>query len=404
MWRAFTRRAKPALLWSLAAGVAFGVLVYSYFYLWTAAGAWLFCLTALWVLARPAERSQVVVCISSFGAVAVIALLPFVYLLSLRGETTDVNQALVLTHAPDLFRVTELVSVFILAALAWQAHRGKISWKSPVVLFATSCAVVPFVVFNQQVITGHSLQSFHYEQFIINYQLLVSLVIMYKLIWSHLRIPPALWVAFVVIMGVTTGVKSFSATSELNRRCDEGISVFSRIEELRKRDQTQGAVLFDDALLAASAPTSSTFAVLWSPHMYVFATTTATEELERFYQYVYYRGVDEQTFETMLLPIRGGSQNSFWTVFGLHRTNIKMTENFQPISTEAIHVEVESYSAYVKGFSLQQARRWPTSYVVLRNEASYDLSNLDRWYERDGGERIGGSVLYVVRLRTQNEH
>ena len=44
----------------------------------------------------------------------------------------------------------------------------------PRFLFAASFALMPLAVFNQQVITGRSLQPFHYESFIANYVTLVG--------------------------------------------------------------------------------------------------------------------------------------------------------------------------------------------------------------------------------------
>jgi hypothetical protein len=399
VWRALVRRGGRALLWSFLGGVAFGLLVYSYFYLWTAACAWLFCLTVMWLLARPEERSHVLKCISTFCAVAVIALIPYFYLLAHRTGTIDRTQALVLTHAPDVFRLTEITGVLILLALAWRARRGTVDWKSPVVLFAASCAATPFIVFNQHVITGRSLQSFHYEQFIVNYLLLVGLVVTYKLIWWRLRIRPAWWIALALIVGLTTSLKVSSVESNSNRSRDEAIPVFDRIQADARSNQTRGVAIFDDILLAASAPTSSSFGILWSPHMYTFGTTSTTENVERFYQYLYYMGVDARRFETMLKekPLPRAA------VFGLYRVNSKLSIQFDPVSAAEISAQVEAYSAYVHGFSHEQAMKWPLSYVILVDGDAYDWSNLDRWYERDGGERIGGSVLYSVRLRPAKE-
>ena len=36
---------------------------------------------------------------------------------------------------------------------------------------------------------------------------------------------------------------------------------------------------------------------------------------------------------------------------------------------------------------------------LVDNRADTDLSNLDRWYERDGGRQVGDSVIYRVRQR-----
>lgn len=121
------------------------------------------------------------------------------------------------------------------------------------------------------------------------------------------------------------------------------------------------------------------------------------ENIERFYQCLYYMGVDAPRFETMLRerPVARAA------VFGLTRVNNKLSQKFNPVTSEEITEAVKSYSTYATGFSQEQASRWPLSFVVLVDESFYDLSNLDRWYERDSGERLGGSVIYRLRLRTE---
>jgi len=36
---------------------------------------------------------------------------------------------------------------------------------------------------------------------------------------------------------------------------------------------------------------------------------------------------------------------------------------------------------------------------VIPVDGSFDFSNIDHWYERDGGERVGAYVLYRVKLK-----
>lgn len=83
------------------------------------------------------------------------------------------------------------------------------------------------------------------------------------------------------------------------------------------------------------------------------------------------------------------------------RVNAGLTRKFNPISAGEISAQLHSYSTYISGFAQEQASRWPLSFVILVDDRSYDLSNLDRWYERDAGERIGGSVIYGVRMRAE---
>jgi hypothetical protein len=404
IWRAFTGQSKRALVWSLAAGVTLGLLVYSYFYLWTAAAAWFFCFSFLWFLARPGQRSYVGICTSIVATISLCALLPYFYLLSLRAKAIDSAQALVSTHAPDFFRITEITGAFILIALAWRVRRGTVDWKSPTALFAASCAATPFVVFNQQIFTGRSLQSFHYEQFIINYLLLVGLVITYNLIWLKLRIRPLMWVLMALVVGLATAFTEVRQISEVNILHDKSIPVFRRLQaELKERSEKDSAkqfALFDHYLLSANAPTSSSIPVLWSNYMYTFGNTSEAENRERFYQTLYYLGVDQQGFENML----NGDIQVRAIIFGLPRVNDKLMQVAKPISTEEIRDQVQRYSDYIASFSEEKAQHWPLSHVILMNDATYDLSNLDQWYERDGGERIGVATLYHVSERHKRVH
>src|SRR3989442_3739572 len=62
IWRALTREnAKARFLYSLAAGVLFSVLVFSYFFVWTAAAAWLAGVSLFWLLFRRHEFRRIAV-------------------------------------------------------------------------------------------------------------------------------------------------------------------------------------------------------------------------------------------------------------------------------------------------------------------------------------------------------
>jgi hypothetical protein len=404
IWRAFTRQSKRALVWSLAAGITLGLLVYSYFYLWTAAAAWFLCFSFLWFVARPSQRTHVGICTAIVTAISLCALFPYFYLLSLRAKAIDSTQALISTHAPDFFRITEITGALILMTLAWRVRRATVDWRSPTTLFAASCAAAPFVVFNQQIFTGRSLQSFHYEQFIINYLLLVGLVITYNLIWLKLRIRPVMWVVMALVVGLATAFTDVRQISEVNILHDKSIPVFRTLQaELKERsakDSPKQFALFDNYLLSASAPTSSSIPALWSNYMYTFGSTSEDENTERFYQTLYYLGVDRQGFEKML----NGDLQVRAIIFGLPRVNDKLMQVSKPISTEEIRAQVQRYSDYIASFSEDKARHWPLSHVILMNDATFDLTNLDQWYERDGGERIGGTTLYHVSERHKSLH
>jgi hypothetical protein len=390
VWRAFINKSQK---WALGAGAVLVVLIYSYFYLWTAASAWLLCATILWLVGRREDRGGVIKRILVIAGVSVCALAPYFYLLSQRATTVDENQALTFSRAPDLFRVTEVISFIIIFILILQAIRHRIAWRSPEVLFTGACAVTPFIVFNQQIISGISLQSSHYEQFIINYLVLVSIVVTYHLVWSHLKIRPIAWATFAVCIGLVTAVKDTRHNSALNVRRDQTKPVFEQLNNF----EGDGLALFNNSLLAASALTDSSMPELWAPNMYFYGGLNEGEPAERFYQYLYLLGVQPPEFEQNLhdsLQVQAA-------VFGLHRVNGTMSQKFIPVSSDEIRAQVEAYSAYVRGFSQQHANRWPLAYVITIDDATYDFTNLDRWYTRATGEKVGGSVIYPVQLNPQ---
>ena len=72
VWRAFTRESSKArLIYSIAAGTLLAVMVFSYFYIWTAALAWFACLTLLWTVFRCDEFRRIAVASFAVGAIAV---------------------------------------------------------------------------------------------------------------------------------------------------------------------------------------------------------------------------------------------------------------------------------------------------------------------------------------------
>ena len=46
-----------------------------------------------------------------------------------------------------------------------------------------------------------------------------------------------------------------------------------------------------------------------------------------------------------------------------------------------------------------EAFRHPLTYAVISSDRNFDFANLERWYERDAGERVGDYTLYRLKLR-----
>jgi hypothetical protein len=94
---------------------------------------------------------------------------PYLLLASKLGDTTGEILFLATSHAPDLFRLTEILGLAILAITGLLISRGLVQAREPVIIFTLACALTPFLLFNQQILTGRSLQPFHYEVFIGSY-------------------------------------------------------------------------------------------------------------------------------------------------------------------------------------------------------------------------------------------
>jgi hypothetical protein len=417
VWRSVTAKSnRTAHLSALLAGLVFGVLVFSYFYLWTAAAGWLVCLGLVWLLARPLGWKRALRSLAIVGGCACVALLLYALLLSKRATTMDAVQALALSHLPDLFRTTELIGAAVIALLAWGVRRGAISWRDVDALFTASLALVPFAVFNQQIITGRSLQPFHYEQFIVNHVVLVALALSAWLVRrkrvkdepdAGRKIPGRVLIIVALVAFAWGMVETKVATgilSDYNVLRDDAIPVARRLAELsrdshaRTRDGEREIVLSTHVVHADNLPTVAPQAVLWALHMRVFSGVTLAENKERFYQQLYYSGIGERRF---LEAMDDYSFEYRIGLFGQERINRTLTAELKPITAEEIRYELGLYLDYVESFDRERAARWPLSYVIAWDGDKPDFANLDRWYERDQGERIGRFILYRVRLRPE---
>src|SRR5215207_1417936 len=161
----------------MAAIFCFAYTVFSYFYIWTTAAAWLGCLSIVFLVFRPDGIARDVKTLVAIGVGCVLSLAPYAWMLSQRSETMDDVQLLVYTRSPDLYRVPEFISLACLLLLAIGVTKKIIGPRDRSTLFAFSFALVPLVVFNQQIITGRSLQPIHYQVFIGNYVAALALVL-----------------------------------------------------------------------------------------------------------------------------------------------------------------------------------------------------------------------------------
>lgn len=414
VWRALNCGARRAALgWATAAGTVFATLVFSYFYLWTAALAWMAGCAVVWFIWQRDDQGRTLGVFGIILSIAALALVPYFILISHRDPNMDRVQLLTLTHAPDLFRVPEIIGFAALAALFFGARRGLIK-DYRAAQFVASLALMPLIVFNQQTITGRSMQPLHYELFIANYVALLALVMTLAVLLHERdgtsRNIPGRAIAFATLLAFGWGViEATGATKRdvsLAQVREDAMPVSKKLAELARTDGSLNPavnardprpVVFSSTLPVADfLPTGSPQASLWALHMDAFPGASAAERRERFYQYMYYSGISDKELEKAILE---GRFAILVALFGVERVIPGLAPGEKPLTLDEMRTGWLGYTQYVAFFSRERAAHPTLSYVVVPTEAPPDLSNLDKWYERGTGQQAGLFTIYPVKLR-----
>ena len=415
LWKALrSKQRRTMVIWSIAAGLIFAFLIFSYFYLWTTAAVWLVCLALVWLVARPREWPNVALVFGVVGVFGLVTLVPYFVMLSHRPAETDTLMLMAFSHAPDLLQAPELLSAAVLIVLVVQAVRGKIDWRSPTVLFTASLALATLVVFNQQIITGRSLQPLHYRIFVGNYVALLTMVLAIEVIRrgkreSNQSIPDRVLALLAVAIfgwGIVEATGGANRNVTQARLRDDAMPVVKWMVEESKRSGHGGinptptnprAIVFASTLpVSETLPTGAPQAQLFVTHMAYYAGAGPEETRERFYQYLYYSGTSEKDLATAMAEGRFAIMAA---LFGIERIIPALAANAQPVTVEEARAELQHYSRYIGSFSRERAGQLALSYVVVPTEAAPDLTNLDRWYERAPGEQAGLFTIYRVKLK-----
>jgi hypothetical protein len=409
----FTRR-----LWLIGvAALCFFVMAFSYFYIWTSAAAWLGILGVLWLIIRPGNWPENwkadIKSFALLGALCALILACYAWLLSQRGETMDQVQLLVLTHKPDLWRMPEIISYLVLALLIVSVLLGIIKLKDRATVFAFAFALVPLVTFNQQVITGRSLQPIHYQVFIVNYVAAFSAVfalgIFFKDSFVKYRKTSAAVICVFAMAAIAWGFVECHYTvrvlDDANLARDEAMPVARRLSELAATDtpspDANRAVVFAvDILTGDDEPTVAPQAVLWARHQHVFAGVSWDENKERYYQSLYYMGNDERWLDYQL---KNGNFVAMIALFGWGRHTDRLSSEAKPLTYGEVNEEVRKFGDYYKNFDYQKATHPTLSYMVVPQDSNsdFDFTNIDKWYQRDKGETLGKFTLYKLQIKEE---
>jgi len=176
-WKAVTvAERKKYVVYALFQGISFAVLVFSYFFLWTAAAAWFFGFILFFLILDPSRFRQILQVTTISASISVLALIPYAILLTRRTADMDAVQLLVNTHTPDLWHISELICASLIFLILFHSRRAPANLDTPVLAIALSFAALPFLLFNQQVITGRLLQPLHYTKYVIPYAVAIAVI------------------------------------------------------------------------------------------------------------------------------------------------------------------------------------------------------------------------------------
>lgn len=413
LWQALNNGDKRrGWLYSALAGLTLALLVFSYLYLWTAAGAWLGCLATLWLYLRPKEeRGRAVGVFITTATIAIFALIPYTYFVSHRAASLDEAQTLAFTHRPDPFRAPEIIAALILVAVMLAVRRSKVQRNDPRVIFAASFALLPLVLFNQQVLTGRSMQPYHFESFVANYVVLIGLAIVTTFFFASIKRRLLIWIAVLCFFwGAMEVSMPVIANYEANVAADQMIPVLLRLKELSRQDgtlsslrdqgRTSTLVFSPQRDVMGLLPTWTSQGTLLGMGALDFGSLSRQERKEMLYMYLYYSSVDGAGLREILNQSAGDTFMSHYAriaIFGHERVVPMLSLHFKPIGQDEVEEEVIDYQAYVNSFSRERVFLHPLTYVVTRDNS--DLSHVDLWYQRDAGEQFGDYNLYRVILR-----
>jgi hypothetical protein len=416
VWRSLTSQDARRRIWlSLSAGLILASLIFSYLYLWTAAAAWLACLGFLWLCSRRHELSKIVTVLAIISLTTGFPLLAYLHLIALRSPTLDQQQTFIATRLPDPWRAHELVGTAIIVALIVGIRKGSLAWAQPQVQYTASLAILPFIVFNQQVVTGRTIQPFHFEIFVVNYSSLIACVILVRLFWSGLSTRFLLWVSVtsfcigLLAVGLPGRLVSVPAAIE----SDKGVPVLRRLSQLSLEDGTlfdlrnngtASTLVFSPSVpLMALLPTWTVQGTLIDVGGLDFGSTTFEQRKLFLYMHLYYSNVNPEVLRDALRETTSRQPKELASfrsmIFGHERTIPALNPEFRAVRTDEVEAEVQKYQAFVSAFSHEEALKRPITYAVIPADGTFDFSNLDRWYERDAGERWGDYVLYRLKLK-----
>jgi hypothetical protein len=130
-----------------------------------------------------------------------------------------------------------------------------------------------------------------------------------------------------------------------------------------------------------------------------FGSASHSERREFSYSHLYYSGVTPDRLRELFKGVPDELALSYYVkyaAFGHERVRPLYALHFKPLTQAEIETEIKSYESFVDSFSRETALRHPLTYAIA--DDNFDFSRVDRWYQRDAGQRVGAYTLYQLRI------
>lgn len=394
-----SNKPKEKYLYAVLASFCFAFLVYSYFFYWTAMLAWLVFIAGLNLIFQRDKHSW-----NFWGIIFIsvlVILIPYFLLLLDRNTTTDSAQILENTRKLVFLRPSLIVGLSIFLATIFAIKMKWIELQNQTTIFIISLSALPLIVFNQQIVTGYSLQPMHYNMYILNYLVLLSLVLFIGQLFTVKinKIKPIYWLLPAILCGCW-GIIEINYTTKYrfgyNLRRDESFLVNRRLAEIAKTDFSKAKTQITfciDSNQCDNQPTIAPQGVLWSEHLYLSGNLSSEEHQKRYFLFSYFQG---KTPDKIRFMLQSCPNEECRALIGW-RVNPTLSFYSSQVTNDEINLIVEKYSQFIQNISAEEALNPTISYLILPQNWKIDLSNFERWYEKENGEQIGNFTLYKVK-------
>jgi len=331
------------------------------------------------------------------------------YAILLFGRHSLVDSAGILENTRELvfLRPTLILGLAILMLTALLIKMGFISLKDRTTHLVLSFTILPVFVFNQQLVTGYSLQPMHYNMYVLNYLVLTAVSLLgfslFKKRISEMGLP-ALSAAAILLCAwgiIETHYTTFNRYG-YNQRRDEAIPVNQRLVELARRvkhDTVYQLTLNFDSVQADNQPTVAPQGVLWVEHLQFASNMSREEHRRRYFLYLYYLNRNEKWLFQMLRSC----PNQVCRALVGWKVNPTLLINSKRVGQYEIAKLVEEYSSFLNNIAYQTVADLRFSYIIVRRINKNDFTRIDLWYKREQPEIHKDFLLYPVELRKKSD-